>query len=71
MPKMKTNSGAKKRFKLKKSGVIKRNKQNHRHILTNLKIEKEAWEKQLMLRKLMKRTLKQCLVHKGRNENEN
>ena len=28
MPKMKTKSGAKKRFKLKKSGVIKRNKQN-------------------------------------------
>ena len=34
MPKMKTNSSAKKRFKLKKSGVIKRNKQNRRHILT-------------------------------------
>lgn len=33
MPKQKTNSGAKKRFKLKKSGVIKRNKQNRRHIL--------------------------------------
>ena len=27
MPKQKTNSSAKKRFKLKKSGVIKRNKQ--------------------------------------------
>mgnify|MGYP000422479859 CR=1 FL=1 len=34
MPKQKTNSSAKKRFKLKKSGVIKRNKQNRRHILT-------------------------------------
>ena len=34
MPKQKTNSGAKKRFSLKKSGVIKRNKQNRRHILT-------------------------------------
>ena len=34
MPKQKTNSTAKKRFKLKKSGVIKRNKMNHRHILT-------------------------------------
>ena len=34
MPKMKTNSSAKKRFKIKKSGVIKRNKQNRRHILT-------------------------------------
>lgn len=34
MPKQKTNSSAKKRFKVKKSGVIKRNKQNRRHILT-------------------------------------
>lgn len=34
MPKQKTNSAAKKRFSLKKSGVIKRNKQNRRHILT-------------------------------------
>ena len=34
MPKMKTKSGAKKRFKLKKSGLIKRNKMNRRHILT-------------------------------------
>ena len=34
MPKQKTNSSAKNRLKLKKSGVIKRNKQNRRHILT-------------------------------------
>ncbi len=34
MPKQKTHSGAKKRFTLKKSGVIKKNKQNRRHILT-------------------------------------
>ena len=34
MPKQKTHSGAKKRFSLKKSGVIKKNKQNRRHILT-------------------------------------
>lgn len=34
MPKMKTHTGAKKRFKLKKSGLIKRNKMNRRHILT-------------------------------------
>ncbi len=33
MPKQKTHSGAKKRFKLKKSGLIKRNKMNRRHIL--------------------------------------
>jgi large subunit ribosomal protein L35 len=34
MPKQKTNSAAKKRFTLKKSGLIKRNKMNRRHILT-------------------------------------
>ena len=34
MPKMKTHTGAKKRFKLKKSGKIKQNKMNRRHILT-------------------------------------
>lgn len=35
MPKQKTRSTAKKRFTLKKSGVIKRSKQNRRHILTH------------------------------------
>ena len=34
MPKQKTHSASKKRFVLKKSVLIKRNKQNHRHILT-------------------------------------
>ena len=34
MPKQKTHSASKKRFTLKKSGLVKRNKQNHRHILT-------------------------------------
>ena len=34
MPKQKTHTGAKKRFKLKKSGLVKRNKMNRRHILT-------------------------------------
>ena len=34
MPKQKSNSGAKKRFNLKKSGKIKRAKMNRRHILT-------------------------------------
>ncbi len=34
MPKQKTHSGAKKRFTLKGSGKIKKNKQNRRHILT-------------------------------------
>ncbi len=35
MPKMKTHSGAKKRFKKRKSGLIKITKAYHRHLLTN------------------------------------
>jgi large subunit ribosomal protein L35 len=34
MPKMKTHSGAKKRFKKTKSGKIKHRKKNRSHILT-------------------------------------
>lgn len=34
MPKMKSNSGAKKRFKITGSGKIKRKKAGKRHILT-------------------------------------
>ena len=34
MPKMKSNSGAKKRFKVTASGRVKRNKAYHSHILT-------------------------------------
>ncbi|MEG2457254.1 MAG: 50S ribosomal protein L35, partial [Clostridia bacterium] len=34
MPKMKTHSGAKKRFRLTASGKLKRAKQNKNHILT-------------------------------------
>ena len=34
MPKMKSNSGAKKRFKMTGTGRIKRNKAYRRHILT-------------------------------------
>ncbi|MBN1549525.1 50S ribosomal protein L35 [Candidatus Babeliales bacterium] len=34
MPKMKTHSGAKKRFKKTKSGKIKMSKAFHRHLLT-------------------------------------
>lgn len=33
MPKMKSHSGAKKRFRLTASGLIKRSKQNKNHIL--------------------------------------
>ncbi len=34
MPKMKTNSSAKKRFRMNKNGVIKRGRQNKSHIMT-------------------------------------
>lgn len=35
MPKMKTNSGAKKRFKVTKSGKVKAKQANARHMLMN------------------------------------
>ena len=35
MPKLKTNKGAAKRFKLTASGKVKRSKANNRHILTS------------------------------------
>ena len=35
MPKMKTHRGAAKRFRKTASGKFRRNKANHRHILTN------------------------------------
>jgi len=37
MPKLKTNRGAAKRFKVKKSGKVKAKKGNLRHILTKKK----------------------------------
>lgn len=33
MPKLKTHSGAKKRFKTTKNGMVKRGRANHTHIL--------------------------------------
>lgn len=41
MPKMKTHSGAKKRFSKTKSGKIKRKKAYHRHLLTHKKASKK------------------------------
>lgn len=35
MPKLKTNRGAKKRFKLTATGKVKRRRSGHRHILTS------------------------------------
>ena len=41
MPKMKTNSSAKKRFRLTCTGKIKRNKAYKRHILTKKKTKQK------------------------------
>lgn len=53
MPKMKTNSSAKKRFKVTGSGKVKRNKAYHSHILT----KKEKVRK--------KRLVQSTTVHKS------
>lgn len=42
MPKMKTHSGASKRFKLTGSGKIKRHRMNKRHILTKKDAKRKA-----------------------------
>jgi large subunit ribosomal protein L35 len=42
MPKMKSNSGAKKRFKITGTGKIKRNKAYRRHILTKKSPKQKA-----------------------------
>ena len=41
MPKMKTHTGAKKRFSLTKTGKIKRAKMNRRHILTKMSTKRK------------------------------
>ncbi len=51
MPKMKTNSSAKKRFKVTGSGKVKRNHAFHNHILTK------------KTKKQKKRLVKSNLVH--------
>ena len=45
MPKQKTHTGAKKRFKLKKSGLIKRNRIDVTFLLRNLHQEREDLER--------------------------
>jgi len=41
MPKIKTHSGAKKRFDVTKSGKIKRARMNRRHILTKMNTKRK------------------------------
>ena len=41
MPKIKTHSGASKRFSLTKNGKVKRAQQNRRHILTKMSTKRK------------------------------
>lgn len=41
MPKVKSHSGAGKRFKITKSGKVKRGKMNRRHILTKMSTKRK------------------------------
>ena len=61
MPKVKTNSGSKKRFALTGSGKIKRKHAYKSHILTRrLRSRREILDTLLSLKKLTQRTLENC-----------
>ncbi len=63
MPKMKTNSSAKKRFKLTGSGKIKRNKAFKNHILTKkTKIQKKRLTKSGLVHKSDEKRIKMLLA---------
>ena len=64
MPKLKSHSGVKKRFRLKKSGIVKRNKAFVRHILsTKKKKRKKQLGKATTVFKGEARTIKRMLGH--------
>lgn len=59
MPKQKTNNAAKKRFSVKKSGLIKRSKQGRRHILSKKSTEqKRTLKKSSYVSKAQSKTIK-------------
>ena len=63
MPKMKTNSSAKKRFNLTGSGNIKRNKAFKNHILTKKsKIQKKRLTKSGLVHKSDEKRIKMLLA---------
>ena len=65
MPKQKTNSSAKKRFSVKKSGVIKRSQQGRRHILTKKPTKrKRALRKQAYASTANAATIKRLILYK-------
>jgi large subunit ribosomal protein L35 len=64
MPKLKSHSGVKKRFRLKKSGIVKRNKAFVRHILsTKKKKRKKQLGKATTVFKGEAKTIKRMLGH--------
>lgn len=62
MPKQKSNSAAKKRFTVLKSGKIKRAKQNRRHILTKKETKrKRGLRKGTYVSKTQEKTIKKLV----------
>lgn len=63
MPKMKTKSGAKKRFKLTATGKIKRKHAYHSHILTKKEHDqKKRLGSSTLVHKTDEKNIKQCLA---------
>jgi large subunit ribosomal protein L35 len=64
MPKMKSNSGAKKRFKLTGTGRVKRNKAYRRHILTKkTTTQKRRLRKKALVDKTQEHQIKAMLPY--------
>jgi len=64
MPKLKTKKGARKRFKLTKTGKVKRAKSGKRHILTKKKRKrKRDLAKQTIVDKTFTKKIKECLPY--------
>ena len=64
MPKLKTKKGAKKRFRLTKSGKIKRSKSGKRHILTKKsRNRKRQLAKSTTVDKTFEKKIKSCLPY--------
>ena len=64
MPKLKTQKGAQKRFKLTKSGKVKRQKQGARHILTKkTRKRKRSLKKSTTVDKTFQKKIKSLLPY--------
>jgi large subunit ribosomal protein L35 len=64
MPKLKTNSGAAKRFKLTKSGKVKRAKANTSHLLTHKnKNRKRTLRKGALIAKVDERNVRRLIPY--------